>query len=64
MGLRDKLKQKVRRVADRLSGEYSAQAPTAEEIVPYERNVDNDGVEVVRARLVRPVDSKSKKNSS
>ncbi len=53
MGLRNKL----RKMVDRLSGEYSAAAP--EEIKPFERNVDpEDQGEVVRAKLVRPRDKK------
>ncbi|MCB9758716.1 MAG: hypothetical protein H6739_02655 [Alphaproteobacteria bacterium] len=55
MGLRDKIKKRVRGVVDRLSGEYSSAAP--EEIKPYERpGIPNEEAEVVMARLKRPVD--------
>jgi hypothetical protein len=59
MGLRDRLKTKLKDTVNRLSGEYSAAAP--EEIIPYERNVTpTDDVQVVRARLKRPRDKNSK----
>ena len=55
MGLRDKVKSKVRSVVDRLSGEYSSAAP--EEITPYARpGVPQEDAKVVMARLKRPVD--------
>ncbi|MCB9743008.1 MAG: hypothetical protein H6741_02695 [Alphaproteobacteria bacterium] len=55
MGLRDRIKSKVKRVVDTLSGEYSSAAP--EEIKPYARpGVPNEDAEVVKARLKRPVD--------
>jgi hypothetical protein len=57
MGLRNKL----RKIADKLSGEYSAAAP--EEIKPFERNVDPEGHgEMVRAKLVRPREKHAKKD--
>ncbi len=58
MGLRSRL----RKVVDKLSGEYSAAAP--EEIEPFERNVDPadaDADKVVKAKLVRPRDRNAKK---
>lgn len=53
------LKNRLRKMVDRLSGEYSAAAP--EEIKPFDRNVDpNEGGEMVRAKLVRPRDKAAK----
>lgn len=55
MGLRDKLKQRVRKVVEQFSGEYSAPAPKAEEIKPFDRNLDPDPeAKVVMANLRRP----------
>jgi hypothetical protein len=53
--LRKKLKDKLKTVINRLSGEYSAVAP--ETIEPYERPgkpVDDAEVKVLRANLNRP----------
>lgn len=53
MGLRDKLKDRVSKVMNRFSGEYSAPAPTTLE--PYERpGVPDENAKVVMARLNRP----------
>lgn len=53
MGLRGTLKQRLRTVFERLSGEYSAAAP--EEIQPFARNLGEDpNRKVVRAQLHRP----------
>ncbi|MED5373557.1 MAG: hypothetical protein VX899_21245 [Myxococcota bacterium] len=60
MGIRDRLKNKVKGIVDRFSGESSAAAP--DEIKPFERNLPpNENVEVLKAKLERPRDSKSKK---
>ena len=57
MGLRNKL----RKMVDKLSGEYSAAAP--EDIKPFERNVDPaEHGEMVRAKLVRPREKKPQKD--
>ncbi len=53
MGLRDRLKNKLRNAVDRLSGEHSAVAP--ETVETYSRpGQPNDDAEVVMARLNRP----------
>lgn len=52
MGLRDKLKERVSKVVDRFSGEFSAPAPTERE--PYSRGVPDENAKVVMARLNRP----------
>jgi hypothetical protein len=53
MGLRKRFVGRVRRVAARFSGEYSANAPDAVE--PYARpGTPNEDAEVVMARLNRP----------
>ena len=53
MGLRSKLKQKLKGVVENFSGEYSSAAP--EEIKPYERTgVPTDGSKAPKARLNRP----------
>ena len=55
MGLRDKLKRRLRDVVEKFSGEYSAPAPKAEEIKPFERNLEPDPTaKVVMANLRRP----------
>ncbi|HJN73256.1 MAG TPA: hypothetical protein QGF58_04905 [Myxococcota bacterium] len=62
MGLRDRLKNKVRGVVEKFSGEYSEPAPRAEDIKPFDRNLPPDPeAEVVRARLERPRDKFQKK---
>ncbi len=59
MGLRNRLRQMV----DKLSGEYSAAAP--EEIRPFERNVDpTSSGEVTKAKLVRPRDKGKNSNKA
>ena len=53
MGLRDRIKNRLKDAADRLSGEYSHSAP--EEVIPYERpGVPSEDVKVIKARLHRP----------
>ncbi len=53
MGLRDRVKNRLKDVAEKLSGEYSHSAP--EEIIPYDRpGVPSDEVNVIKARLHRP----------
>ena len=52
MGLRDKIKSKVKKVINNLSGEYSSEAPT--ESIPYERGVADENAEVIMAKLNRP----------
>ncbi len=62
MGLRDRLKNKVRGVVEKFSGEYSEPAPRAEDIKPFDRNLPPDPeAEVFRARLERPRDKFQKK---
>ena len=51
MGLRDRIK----RLTDRLSGEYSSAAPE-DGLTPYQREGNPVGGEVVKARLKRPRD--------
>jgi len=53
MGLRDRIKTKIKRATDRLSGEYSSEAP--EEMIPYDvPGEPQEDVTIVRARLKRP----------
>jgi hypothetical protein len=52
MGLRDKIKKKVKKAINNLSGEYSSEAPN--ESIPYERGVTDENAEVVMAKLNRP----------
>jgi len=55
MGLRDKLKKRVRRVVNQFSGEYSEPAPEAEEIQPFDRDLPPDpDAKVLMANLRRP----------
>lgn len=57
MGLRDKIKNRLRDAVNRLSGEYSAVAPDPETVKPYERpGVPQEDAKVLRARLKRPLD--------
>ena len=69
MGLRDRLKQSVRTVLDRFSGEYSA---AADEVRPPDAAgtppptpppAAGEGVSVTRARLKRPRDAKESQES-
>ncbi len=63
MGLKDRISNRVRKVVDRFSGEYSAPAPEALE--PYQRpGVPDDDAEVVMARLNRPVPGGRKKKGA
>jgi hypothetical protein len=60
MGLRDKLRNRLKNTVNKLSGEYSAPAP--EELTPYERpGTPLEEVEIVRPRKTRPSGAKSKK---
>jgi hypothetical protein len=53
MGLRDRLLNKAKKVADRFSGEFSDPAPQTRE--PYSRpGVADENAEVVMAKLNRP----------
>lgn len=56
MGLRSKIKNKVKKAIDSFSGEYSEEAP--EKVTPYETPTgdqkNQEEVEVVMARLNRP----------
>lgn len=53
MGLRDRMKERVKSVVNKLSGEHSAAAP--ETLEGYARpGTRNDEAEVVMARLRRP----------
>lgn len=64
MGLRDRIKGRMRGVVDKLSGEYSAPAPKAEEIKPFERNLPPDpDAKILRAKLERPREKYAKKKS-
>ena len=67
MSLRQKIKNKLSKLLDQLSGEHSDAAP--EERIPYSKGKPDENVNVVMARLNRPkgsVDpsSTSKNNSS
>jgi len=62
MGLRDRLKSKVRGVVEKFSGEYSEPAPKAEEIKPFERNLPPDpDAKIQKAKLERPREKYAKK---
>ena len=52
MGLRNKIKSKIKKVLENFSGEFSQAAP--QERTPYEKGVKDDNVEVVMAKLKRP----------
>ena len=52
MGLRNKIKSKIKKIIENFSGEFSQAAP--EERTPYEKGVKDDNVEVVMAKLKRP----------
>ena len=52
MGLRKKIKNKIRRFMDGFSGEYSQAAP--ETIEPYQKGKKDEKIEVVMAKLNRP----------
>ena len=55
MGLRDRVKTRIRNLVDRLSGEHSAVAPDPSRVETYRRpGQPNDEAEVVMARLNRP----------
>ncbi len=67
MSLRQKIKNKISKLLDQLSGEHSDAAP--EERIPYTKGEPDENVNVVMARLNRPkgsVDpsSANKNNSS
>lgn len=60
MGLRDKLRNKLKHTVNKLSGEYSAPAP--DELTPYEvPGAPVEDVEIVRPRKTRPPGVKPKK---
>jgi len=60
MGLRDKLKNRIKTTVNKLSGEYSAPAP--EELTPYERpGVPDEEVEILRPRKTRPPGTRQRK---
>ncbi len=62
-GLRSRIKNRMKRALDRLSGEHSDAAPQARET--YARpGSPNDDAEVVMARLNRPGSAKAGKKSS
>ena len=52
MGLRDKIKKRVKKAINTLSGEYSSEAPT--DSIPYERGTADENAKVVMAKLNRP----------
>ena len=52
MGLRDRVKKKIKKLIDNVSGEYSSVAPS--ETIPYERGTAGEETEVVMAKLNRP----------
>lgn len=53
MGLRSKIRNKIKKAVGSFSGEYSAAAP--EEIKPYDRpGVPADEAAIPKARLKRP----------
>jgi len=57
MGLRDQIKQRVKKIVNQFSGEHSEAAP--EQIIHYEKGTKDENAEVVMARINRP---KSRKN--
>jgi len=58
MGLRSKLKNKLKGVMENFSGEYSSAAP--DEVKPYDRpGTPADPSSIPRARLNRPKKSKT-----
>lgn len=52
MGLRDKVKSRIKGAMNRFSGEYSEPAPT--ERIPYEKGTPDENARVVMAKLNRP----------
>ncbi len=52
MGLRTKIKNKIKRFLDGFSGEYSPAAPDT--IEPYQKGSKDENIEVVMAKLNRP----------
>ena len=58
MGLRSKMKSKLKGLVENFSGEFSSAAP--EEMKPYERTgVPSDTSKLPRARLNRPKTTKA-----
>lgn len=57
MGLRDSLKNTVRSVLNKLSGEYSAGAAEIRDPPPESTPVAGGDVKITRARLKRPRDA-------
>jgi hypothetical protein len=63
MGLRSKLKKKLKGVVENFSGEFSSAAP--DEIKPYERTgVPTDPSKLPKARLNRPQIKKPSEDSA
>ena len=52
MSLKDRLKNKIKKLIDSVSGEYSSVPPP--EPIPYERGTADENAEVVMAKLNRP----------
>ena len=52
MGIRTKIKSKIKKLLENFSGEYSQAAP--EEITPYQKGTKDENIEVVMAKLNRP----------
>jgi hypothetical protein len=52
MGLREKIKSRVKKVIDTLSGEFSTEAP--KDTIPYQRGESDQNAKVVMAKLNRP----------
>ena len=62
MSLRQKIKNKVSKFLDQLSGEHSEAAP--EERIPYSKGKADENVNVVMARLNRPKGSMDSSSSN
>jgi hypothetical protein len=61
MGIRDRIKSKLKDAAAKFSGEYSEPAPKAEEIKRFDRNLgENPDAKIVRAKLERPREKNAK----
>ena len=62
MSLRQKIKKKLSKFLDQLSGEHSEAAP--EERIPYSKGKPDEDVNVVMARLNRPKGSLDSSSSN
>ncbi|MBM74924.1 MAG: hypothetical protein CMK59_05960 [Proteobacteria bacterium] len=62
MSLRQKIKNKISKFLDQLSGEHSEAAP--EELIPYSKGEPDENANVVMARLNRPKGSKDSTSAS